>query len=122
MKHIRNVLITIFILLVVGVSARLILVFFEANKAEGIYPVREQCTCFKDALNLYKANYGIYPSGSNALAIIIKDEDCRKLLKNTNLNDPWGTPFRFRIVDGHAVVDSAGKDRKFDTSDDIHSF
>jgi hypothetical protein len=122
MKHIRNVLITIFILLFVGLSARLILVYFEFNKYNKIHPVREQCRNFEDAINLYKALYGAYPSESNALTIVINDKDCRKLLKNTNLDDPWGTSFRFRIVDGHAVVDSAGLDRKFDTPDDIHSF
>ena len=89
MKNIRNVLITIFALLFVGLSVRLIPAFFEQKKAERIYPVREQCRNFEDAINLYKANYGIYPSGSNALAIIIKDEDCRKLLRNTNLAG-WG--------------------------------
>ena len=122
MKYIRNGLIAILTLILVGVSARLVLSLIEAKKAERIYPVREQCTCLKDAVNLYKANYGVYPSGSNALAILIKDEDSRKLLKNTNLDDPWGTPFRLRIVNGNPVVDSAGQDRIFDTSDDIHSF
>jgi type II secretory pathway pseudopilin PulG len=122
MKYIRNILITIVILLFAGLSVRLIPALFEKKRAEGIYPVRVQCRNFEDAINLYKANYGAYPSESNALSIIVKDDDCLKLLKSTNLNDPWGTPFRFRIIGGHAVVDSAGKDRKFDTSDDVHSF
>ena len=122
MKHIRNVLLTIFILIFVGGSARLIIAFFEFNKYNKIHPVREQCRNFSDAINLYKALYGSYPSESNALVIIIKDEDCKKLIRNTNLNDPWGTPFRFKIVDGRPAVDSAGPDRKLDTSDDVHSF
>ena len=122
MKHIRNVLITIFVLLFVGLSARLIPAWLDKKRADGIYPIREQCRRFEDAVNLYKANYGAYPSESNAMGVVINDMDCRKLLTNTNLNDPWGTPFRFRVIDGHAVVDSAGKDREFNTSDDIHSF
>jgi hypothetical protein len=87
-----------------------------------IYPVREQCRDFQDAIDLYKASYGAYPPESNALTFIVGDQNCRKLLKSTNLLDPWGTPYRVRIRDGHAYVDSAGKDRKFDSSDDIHAF
>jgi hypothetical protein len=122
MKHIRNIVITIFVLLFVGLSARLIPAFFEQKKAERVYPIREECRNFEDAINLYKALHGSYPSGSNALSIVVNDTDCRKLLKSTNLDDPWGTLFRFRIIDGHPVVDSAGQDHRFDTSDDIHSF
>jgi hypothetical protein len=122
MKHIRNVLMTIFILLFVGVSAWVIQNELEFKQYQKVHPVQEQCRNFQDAINVYKTLYGSYPSGSNALASIIKDEDCRKLLKNTNLDDPWGTPFRFKIIGGHPVVDSAGEDRKFDTPDDIHSF
>lgn len=33
--------------------------------------------------------------------------------------DPWGTPYRYRIIDNKPVVDSAGPDGKFDTEDDI---
>ena len=33
--------------------------------------------------------------------------------------DPWNTPFRYRLMNGDPVVDSAGPDKEFDTSDDI---
>jgi hypothetical protein len=122
MKHIRNIVITIFALLFAGVSATMIHDFFEKKRAESVYPVRQECRNFEDAINLYQALHGSYPSGTNALSIVFNDEDCRKLLKKANLVDPWGTPFRFRIVDGHPVVDSAGRDRKFDTGDDVYGF
>jgi Type II secretion system (T2SS), protein G len=122
MKYFRSAIITIFFLFVFGLCGRLIPDFYEKSKAERIYPIRQQCRDFLDAVSLYKANYGAYPEEKNALTILINDSDCRMLLKKTNLDDPWGTPFRFRIIDGHPVVDSAGPDRKFDTPDDIKSF
>jgi hypothetical protein len=118
----RHILIALFAYFLAGIVIRFVLAYVDMEHAKAIHPVQEDCTCFEYALYLYKANHGVYPIESNALSVIVKDEDCRKLLTYTNLNDPWGTPFRFRIIDGRPVVDSAGPDRKFDTPDDVKSW
>lgn len=110
------------IVCLIGVFLRMILLYFEGKNAKAIYPVREQCRDFQDAISLYKSIRGFYPPESNALTTVVRDETCGKLLKHTNLNDPWKTPYRFRIDNDRPSVDSAGKDRKFDTPDDIHAF
>ena len=94
----------------------------DANKAKARFPIREECENFEDALGLYKEIHGSYPSVTNGLEILLNDEDCKKLLKNTNLVDPWGTPFRYKSGANFLEVYSAGPDQKFDTPDDIHSF
>ena len=33
--------------------------------------------------------------------------------------DPWGTPFRAEVSDGVIVIRSAGRDKQFDTTDDL---
>ncbi len=34
-------------------------------------------------------------------------------------NDPWGTPLRAEVTDGRITVSTAGRDKQFDTEDDI---
>lgn len=35
------------------------------------------------------------------------------------LRDPWGTPYRLRAINGGIQFSSAGRDRRWDTPDDI---
>jgi Type II secretion system (T2SS), protein G len=108
--------------MVAGLIFRLIIAEFEYRHYQKIYPIRRQCFQIESAIDLYKANYGHFPSATNGLSFLLEDEDCRKFLSdNTNLNDPWGTPYRFQVKGNYSVVDSAGPDLKFDTEDDIHS-
>jgi hypothetical protein len=122
MKHIKNILIVIGSMMIAGVAFVMVGNLIDAHRAKVQLPIREQCTKFEDALNVYKANYGDYPSTKDGLEVLLAEEDLRKIIGNTNLLDPWGTPFRYRIIDGRSHIDSAGPDKKFDTSDDIHSF
>lgn len=44
-------------------------------------------------------------------------------LETTKADDVWGMPYRISCVDGDILVTSAGRDRAFDTPDDIkHDF
>lgn len=97
-------------------------IYRDRENAKARYPIREQCRNLEDAIRLYKARYGDYPSETNMLVVIANDDVCRKLIRVPNLSDPWGTPYRARILNDRPVVDSAGEDRKFDTADDIHGF
>jgi hypothetical protein len=105
-----------------AIVVRVTLLYYDGKAARDIYPVRAQCRNIEDAVSLYKGMHGSYPSEKDALPILFNDENCRKLLKSTNVYDPWGTRYRFRVVDGRPLVDSAGRDREFDTMDDVHGF
>jgi len=34
-------------------------------------------------------------------------------------SDPWGRPYRYRLVDAFPVIESAGPDGAFGTADDL---
>ena len=93
----------------------------DARHVKQMFPVKQRCWEFETAAALFKDGHGFYPLESNAMTDLITDEYCRKILKSTNLVDPWGTVFRYRLVYGRPVVDSAGPDKRFDTADDIRS-
>lgn len=116
------ILIALFTFFLTGIIIRWALAYVDIEHAKAIYPVQLDCTHFEDAIDAYRIVHGVYPSESNGLRLIVEDKEYRKVLPDTNLNDPWGTPFKFRIIDGHPVVDSAGPDHKFDSSDDIKGF
>jgi hypothetical protein len=122
MKILKRPLIVIGSIMIAGLVLRMLAAQIEANQARARFPIREQCTDFEDALRLYKEIHGTYPSITNGLGFLLNDEDCKKLLKNTNLVDAWGTPFRYKSGAIFPEVYSAGPDQKFDTPDDIHSF
>ena len=108
-------------LVLVSTSVRMITLHFEAERARRNFPVREDCTRLESSLDFYKEKFGSYPSEPNGLMKLLADIECRGLLKNTNLVDPWGTPFKYQIIEGSPRVESAGSDKKFDTLDDIRS-
>jgi len=80
----------------------------------------------------YKTEYGSPPSTSNnrELVRLLKGDNPRKIefiyLKSRALNsagdaiDRWGTPIRINLTDpNNPVVESAGPDRVWKTSDDL---
>jgi hypothetical protein len=68
----------------------MILAEVDYKRAQAVFPIRSQCNQLEWAIDLYKANNGSFPSTTNGLGFLLLDEDCRKLLNNTNLVDPWG--------------------------------
>jgi hypothetical protein len=121
-KKISKYLVVAFILIVASVLLRGLMNEIEARKAQANWPIKTQCRHLEDALQFYNEEYGSYPSEKDGLGSLLNDEECKKILVNTNLNDPWGTPFRYHAVGKNPDVESAGPDKKFDTSDDIHSY
>ena len=122
MKPMFKIMIALFVVGVVLVSFRMVMLEVEAKRINALLPVRVQCQRFRDAVQLYSDSLHFNPPITNGLGFLLNVEECRKMLVNTNLNDPWGTPYRLRFEGSFPVIDSAGPDRKFDTSDDIHSF
>ena len=122
MKILKNPFVIVLVICSAMVLWRMIGFKIDAEKAKIAFPVKVQCRYFEDSIQLYKEKSGSFPIGEDWLKPLLNDEDCRKLLVNTNRNDLWGTPLRYRFVGGRPVVDSAGPDQKFDTGDDVHSF
>jgi Type II secretion system (T2SS), protein G len=64
-----------------------------------------------EALHLYRATYGTYPSTLDKL---------RTEWRGLDLVDPWGRAFEYSVhVDGSVGVRSAGRDGMMKTADDI---
>jgi hypothetical protein len=71
-----------------------------------------QLAQFQDALRAFKKVHGRFPSPEEGLAACIEPGEPLRV-------DPWGRAYRYRLVQGQPVVDSAGPDGVFDTKDDV---
>lgn len=65
------------------------------------------------SISLFKQDRGRFPNSAEIPDILTNNA------QHLMLVDSWGKPFRYRVVDGRPIVDSAGPDREFDTQDDI---
>jgi len=70
----------------------------------------------REALEAYQRKNGTYPTQLKD----VNDLQPRWFRRRIVTVDAWGTPLRFRIVDGNPIVTSAGPDRQCDTADDLH--
>jgi general secretion pathway protein G len=74
------------------------------------------------ALKLYRLDTGAYPSGNDALDVLMRAEGKGPYLEKKPL-DPWGHPYQYRYPGAHNKngVDlfSIGKDGREGTEDDI---
>ncbi len=80
------------------------------------------------ALQMYKLDNGYYPSVEQGLEALTTKPISGNIPENypktggltiTPL-DPWGTHYRYRIMNNEPIVDSAGPDLLFNTGDDIN--
>lgn len=91
---------------------------------------------FDVACQMYKTEYGCYPSTSenyrlyiilnggklekdNSRGIQFMSFNKREISPNGEILDPWQTPYRIVFDDKGVLVTSAGKDKLFGTKDDI---
>jgi len=84
---------------------------------------------FQSAIWMFKSDASRAPTTGEGLdALLHKPEDLDLLhwggpylssKRNVIPPDPWGNPYRYRVVDDKPVIDSAGPDGKFGTPDDI---
>ena len=83
---------------------------------------RHNITVILSALNDYREKHGAYPSEENGLSFLPPNlfvQGVSKEYRPERMTDPWGTPFRYRLMSGKPEVRAAGPDRQFDTQDDI---
>jgi hypothetical protein len=77
-----------------------------------------ELSVLESSIRLYAADCGAPPSESQGLAALLNDPDApgwngpyvegAKLL-----TDPWGRPYRYCLIEGKPVLDSAGPDLEF---------
>lgn len=73
----------------------------------------------RQALDLFRMDNGRYPDEEEGLAVLVNPGKGKAPYLSGLANDPWGRPYRYRLVDGRPVIDSAGPDRRYDTTDDL---
>jgi len=77
-----------------------------------------------------KTNAAALAAAAEAFIITHRSEECPTpedmkrdgvLSSRSKTEDPWGTPYRIVCEPDSAIAISAGRDRTFDTSDDVKS-
>ena len=77
-----------------------------------------------------KTNAAALAAAAEAFIITHRSEECPTpeemkrdgvLSTRSKIEDPWGTPYRIVCESGSAIVISAGRDRTFETGDDVKS-
>ena len=79
-----------------------------------------QARNFALALHAFRQRTGALPARLDAL--VAEDPHSKEPYMERVPNDPWGTPYRYDVRDarrGRFEVRSAGRDRAFDTDDDV---
>lgn len=96
-------------------------IFTYPDKKARIHATESSLASIRGALGEVKEKYDRYPTEAEGL-------DAMRCLNVLGLDqfrmgglptDSWGTQFRYRVINGEPVVDSAGKDGMFDTKDDF---
>ena len=73
------------------------------------------------ALAMYYFDMGSYPSEKEGLAVLLRPVAPGFAADLTSIPaDPWGRPYRYRLIDNFPRIDSAGPDGIFGTADDVH--
>ncbi len=98
-------------------------------KEERVPEIRILLVSLKVALQQYRAQYGGYPQGDNAMItkalmgdnpknIIFFEPPQKRVTPTNSLLDPWGTPFNMQIDGSTIKIRSAGPNRLFWDADD----
>ena len=121
-----EVLLVLIILVLIGGTASL----FVINMQRGAFvdAAKNQINQFQQALDLYRLHVGMYPSEQQGLnALVASPGDLSSptkwrgpYMKTTIPNDPWETPYKYRVISAEQVqITSAGPDKTEGTADDI---
>lgn len=72
------------------------------------------------ALAVYYSDTGGYPREAEGLAVLLRPAAPGMSPYITRIPaDPWGHPYRYRLIDNSPQIDSAGPDGVFGTADDV---
>lgn len=80
---------------------------------------REEIGEIRAQLEDYRRAHGAFPSEEVGLSFLPHDLFVKGTPEPKEVTDPWGTPFRYRLINVKPEIRSAGPDAQFDTADDI---
>lgn len=121
-----EVLLVLVILVLLGGTASLFFVRIQTSAFQDA--ARNQINQFKQALDLYRMDVGMYPSDQQGLEVLIAPPaDLSNpakwrgpYIKGTIPRDPWENPYKYSLLDAENVqIVSFGADRAEGTQDDI---
>lgn len=95
---------------------------FGHGKNARLVATRASIQNIHSALETYRASQGSYPSEEQGLSVLpteLRGQRVPAESRPREITDPWGTPFRYRLIAGKPEIRSAGPDGQFDTQDDI---
>lgn len=91
--------------------------FWSMNRAGPKEQAYEEMAPLAKAMKSFRSLNGRYPFAG--MDLIVKDYKGSPFVKGEQLQDPWGTPYRFSLfANGDCELRSAGQDKKFDNVDD----
>ncbi len=82
---------------------------------------RSNISQLHQAIELFRMDTGRYPSEEEGVASLLKSGPGSAPYVASLPSDPWGNPYRYRLLESGPVIESAGPDGKFGTGDDVRS-
>ncbi len=107
-----EVLIVVTIMALIAGGATL--VAFPQYKESQVKSAKVSCEAVKQAAELYQNL-----EGSADQCPTLQDLVTSKKLDSKKTDDPWGTPYKVDCSEGEIRAVSAGRDKKFNTPDDV---
>lgn len=91
--------------------------FRTMNRAGPKEEAYQEMAPLAKAMKAFRALNGRYPFAG--MDLIVKDYKGSPFIQGEQLQDPWGTAYRFSLfANGDCELRSAGQDKKFDNVDD----
>jgi len=123
---------TVIVVVIIAVS---LYIFYASQAFSGGEKYRKMATqqhteamlnSFKTAIQQYTKDCGSPPSEIVGLSALMINSGgvsgwAGPYLKWKEDTDAWGTPYRYKLIDGKPVVISAGPDKIFETRDDLQT-
>ena len=121
-KRIRNILILVFGLPMIGIgifATMVILNVYNRIELDRTVATQKSIEEIQKAVEIYKMMHN--GRGPDSIEFLAREgsDDRPPLLRSGALVDPWRTPFRFEKNGRLWAITSAGPDRKFNTNDDM---
>lgn len=91
-------------------------------KESAILSTKTTLGYIKIAIELYQTDCGSLPAEADGLRALLLHTDAPGWMGpylTKLVPDSWNTPFSYEVIDGQAIVTSAGPDKIFGTKDDI---
>jgi general secretion pathway protein G len=100
-----------------------VVAFSRSDRDYARQKTRSDIAYLRTGVETFRHDCGRYPTPEEGLSILVTSNNIQgwrgHYLPGLISADFWGTPYRYRLVDGKPSIVSAGKDKVFDTADDI---